>query len=115
MRNKRVGVGVANTSSIAEDVIKSIMVMKMDEKRFSLKEWEDLNYCEHCFYDGESELSDSDVVDVLNRLNDETVFLAKQKDYWKSKAMTLLMQVRRLTPRMSAKEVIEFSKELEDE
>ena len=38
----------------------------MSEKRFSLKEWEDENYCEHCFYGGESELSDSDVVDKLN-------------------------------------------------
>lgn len=41
--------------------------------------------------------------------------LEEEKGYWKSKAMTLLMQVRRLTPRMSAKEVIEFGKELEDE
>jgi len=38
----------------------------MSEKRFSLKEWEDLNYCEHCFYDGESQLSDDDVVVLLN-------------------------------------------------
>ena len=41
--------------------------------------------------------------------------LVEEKGYWKSKAMTLLMQVRRLTPRMSDKEVIEFGKELEDE
>ena len=45
------------------------------------------------------------------QLRKETVFLA----YWKRKAMTLLMQVRRLTPRLTDKEVIEFSKELEDE
>ena len=38
----------------------------MSDERFSLKEWEDLNYCEHCFYDGESQLSDSDVVVLLN-------------------------------------------------
>ena len=38
----------------------------MSQKRFSLKEWEDLNYCEHCFYDGENQLSDSDVVVLLN-------------------------------------------------
>ena len=38
----------------------------------------------------------------------------KEKQYWKSKAMTLLMQVRRLTPRMTDKEVIEFNKELEE-
>ena len=41
--------------------------------------------------------------------------LEEEKEYWKSKAMTLLMQVRRLTPRMTDKEVIEFSKELNDE
>lgn len=41
--------------------------------------------------------------------------LEEEKEYWKSKAMTLLMQVRRLTSRMTAKEVIEFGKELEDE
>ena len=45
------------------------------------------------------------------QLKKETVFLA----YWKRKAMILLMQVRRLTPRMTDEEVIEFSKELEDE
>ena len=60
----------------------------------------------------------SDVVELLNalyeeneQLKKETVFLA----YWKRKAMILLMQVRRLTRRMTDKEVIEFSKELEDE
>ena len=45
------------------------------------------------------------------KLQKENVFLA----YWKRKAMTLLMQVRRLTPRMTDKEVREFSKELDDE
>lgn len=60
----------------------------------------------------------SDVVELLNalyeeneQLKKETVFLA----YWKRKAMTLLMQVRRLTPRMTDEEVMEFSKELDDE
>lgn len=45
------------------------------------------------------------------QLRKENFFL----DYWKRKAMILLMQVRRLTPRMTDKEVIEFSKELDDE
>ena len=45
------------------------------------------------------------------QLQKETVFLA----YWKRKAMILLMQVRRLTPRMTDEEVMEFSKELDDE
>ena len=43
------------------------------------------------------------------QLRKENFFL----DYWKRKAMILLMQVRRLTPRMTDKEVIEFSKEIE--
>lgn len=101
----------------------------MSEKRFSLKEWEDLNYSEHCFYEGENQLSDSDVIVLLNdqqtiikrleeendQLQKENIFLAKQRNYWKSKGMTLLMQVRRLTSRMTDKEVMEFSKELDDE
>ena len=45
------------------------------------------------------------------QLQKENFFLA----YWKRKAMTLLMQVRRLTPRMTDEEVMEFSKELDDE
>ena len=49
------------------------------------------------------------------RLRIENKKLKEEKGYWKGKAMTLLMQVRRLTPRMTDKEVIEFSKELENE
>ncbi len=52
------------------------------------------------------------------KLKEQQVTISKleeEKEYWKSKAMTLLMQVRRLTSRMTAKEVIEFGKELEDE
>ena len=45
------------------------------------------------------------------QLQKETFFLA----YWKRKAMILLMQVRRLTPRMTDKEVREFAKELEED
>ena len=56
-----------------------------------------------------------EVVDKLNEQKDTILKLEEEKGYWKSKAMTLLMQVRRLIPRMSAKEVIEFGKELEDE
>ena len=55
------------------------------------------------------------IVDLLNEQQATILKLEEERGYWKSKAMTLLMQVRRLTPRMSAKEVIEFSKELEDE
>ncbi len=55
------------------------------------------------------------IVEKLNEQQDTISKLEEEKNYWKSKAMTLLMQVCRLTPRMSAKEVIEFGKELEDE
>lgn len=91
----------------------------MSEKRFELQHINDLTDQEYMrlkkITDNGELITLGEVVDLLNELNDETVFLAKQKDYWKNKAMTLLMQVRRLTPRMSAKEVIEFGKELEDE
>ena len=77
------------------------------------------------FSDGFIHLSATEVCELLNeqqstisrleaeneKLQKETVFLA----YWKRKAMTLLMQVRRLTPRMTDEEVMEFAKELEDE
>lgn len=46
---------------------------------------------------------------VNEQLRKENFFL----DYWKRKAMILLMQVRRLTPRMTDKEVIEFREDLE--
>lgn len=51
---------------------------------------------------------DDEVVDLLNNLDEEI-------DYWKHKALTLLMQVRRLTPRMSNKEIREFNKEISDD
>ena len=41
--------------------------------------------------------------------------VTEERDYWKDKAMTLLMQVRRLTSRMTDEEVKEFARELEDE
>lgn len=53
-------------------------------------------------------------IDLLNEQQTTISQLEKEKQYWKSKAMTLLMQVRRLTPRMTDKEVIEFNKELEE-
>ena len=55
------------------------------------------------------------IVDVLNEQQNTIFKLEEEKGYWKSKAMRLLFQVRRLTPRMTDKEVIEFAKELEDE
>ena len=62
-----------------------------------------------------SQILDSDVADLLNEQQATISQLEEEKGYWKNKAMTLLMQVRRLTPRMTDKEVREFSKELDDE
>ena len=38
----------------------------------------------------------------------------EEKEFWKNKAMTLLFQVRRLTPRMTNDEIAIFTKELEE-
>ena len=45
-------------------------------------------------------------VELLNNLIEE-------RDYWKKNAMTLLMQVRSLTPRMTDEEVRRYNQELE--
>ena len=84
----------------------------MNEKRFTFY-YERGN--EVVIEDNGKRLSNKKVVDLLNKQQSTISKLEEEKGYWKSKAMTLLMQVRRLTPRMSAKEVIEFGKELEDE
>jgi len=65
--------------------------------------------------DNGKRLTSEDIVDLLNEQQATISKLEEEKGYWKSKAMILLMQVRRLTPRMTDKEVMEFSKELEDE
>lgn len=36
-----------------------------------LEEWEDVNYCEHSFKFKDEWLTDKEVVDLLNKLNDE--------------------------------------------
>ena len=56
----------------------------------------------------------SDICNILNDQYSTINALKEEKEYWEGKAMTLLMQVRRLTSRMTDKEVEEFSKELED-
>lgn len=80
----------------------------MNEKRFTLDD-------ESRIWDNGMPMTALDIVYILNKQQAIISKLEEEKGYWKSKAMTLLMQVRRLTPRMSAKEVIEFGKELEDE
>ena len=80
----------------------------MNEKRFTLDD-------ESRIWDNGMPMTALDIVYILNKQQATISKLEEEKGYWKSKAMILLMQVRRLTPRMSAKEVIEFGKELEDE
>jgi len=101
----------------------------MSEKRFKLIKEATLQYpiCEN-----EIQLSENQIVDLLNSQSDALLYYDKlvsdlkkeneqlQKEtfflaYWKRKAMILLMQVRRLTPRMTEKEVREFAKELEED
>jgi len=50
-------------------------------------------------------LTGEENVELLNNLIEE-------RDYWKKNAMTLLMQVRSLTPRMTDEEVRRFNQEL---
>lgn len=43
-----------------------------------LEEWEDVNYCEHAFKFKDEWLTDKEVVDLLNQLNDENEELKKE-------------------------------------
>jgi len=52
----------------------------MTNKRFSYKDWEDVNYCEHCFYDGDEPLDDKEVVGLLNTLHQENLSLKFELD-----------------------------------
>lgn len=56
----------------------------------------------------------TELEDLVNEQQATINKLQEEKEYWESKAMTLLLQVRRLTSRMTDKEVKEFSKELEE-
>jgi len=59
---------------------------------------DDIDYEEYVY-------DEEEVVELLNNLIGE-------RDYWKKNAMTLLMQVRSLTPRMTDEEVRRFNQEL---
>ena len=39
--------------------------------KFRLEEWEDVNYCEHCFYNDDEPLGDGDVVLLLAKVTEE--------------------------------------------
>ena len=99
------------------------MVM-MNEKRFRLIKIDDYVFQIHdidndlylvaeqiCNLLNEQQATISDLKEENEQLRKENFFLG----YWKRKAMILLMQVRRLTPRMTDKEVREFAKELEED
>ena len=88
-----------------------------------IRKWSDGRYTlmfdEHTFFVWDNERDERMcALEVTKKLNEQQATindLEKQRDYWKNKAMTLLMQVRRLTSRMTDKEVKEFNKELEDD
>lgn len=46
--------------------------------KFTLEEWEDVNYCEHCFSMDDEGLNDKEVVDLLNSLSEENEQLKKE-------------------------------------
>lgn len=46
--------------------------------KFTLEEWEDVNYCEHCFSMDDEGLNDKEVVDLLNSLSEENEQLKQQ-------------------------------------
>lgn len=52
-------------------------------------------------------------IDTANELCELLNKQDKEIKYWKENAMTLLLLVRRLLPRMNDKEIAEYSKELE--
>lgn len=79
----------------------------MSEKRFSDIWCSETGHIGVIDFGIDKECTSDEFEDFLNELNEE-------KEYWKKQAMTLLMQVRRLTSRMTDKEVKEFSKELEE-
>ncbi len=85
----------------------------MSEQRFTIQKASGV-YLHLPIFDNSVEMADGDVCILLNEQQATIERLEEEKDYWKSKAMTLLMQVRRLTPRMTDKEVKEFNKELEE-
>ena len=86
-------IAFAVASCAEEEVIeKQKVVDLLNEQQATIRKLQDL-----C---GESDGENAKLLIENKKLKEE-------KGYWKSKAMTLLMQVRRLTPRMTNKEVIE--------
>ena len=94
------------------------------KNHYQLREVDDNNYC--C-----RRLEHEEVNDLLNEQQDQITNMKKERKKLKEEnerlmienaklkgaitTLELSMQVRRLTPRTTDKEVIEFNKELEDE
>lgn len=62
----------------------------------------------------EKKITKDDLLDEIAHLKSENEQLRQSKEFWRKNAMVLLMQVRRLTPRMTEKEIMEFAKELDE-
>ena len=78
MRNKNVGVGVANTNSIVKDATKSIIlvIMMNEEKRFVCI---DIGYGDEWYItDNGERLSEMEIVDLLNKQQDTIITLKKR-------------------------------------
>lgn len=52
--------------------------------KFRLEEWEDVNYCEHCFYNDDEPLGDEDVVLLLAKVTEENEELKKENEKLKN-------------------------------
>ena len=46
--------------------------------KFRLEEWEDVNYCEYCFYNGDKPLEDEEAVILLSDLTTENEQLKQE-------------------------------------
>ena len=96
------------------DIIDWLMVMiRMSEQRFIFYEYDDGTETIEDTEENEYYHFSNELVGLLNEQQATISKLEEEKGYWKSKVMTLLMQVRRLTSRMTDKEVKSFAAELE--
>ena len=68
--------------------------------RFSLKKWEDVNYCEHSFYDNEEPLSDDEVVDLLNKQQNTILSLENEVERQKNEIKLLIKEYGKIPPKI---------------
>ena len=62
-----------------------------------LEEWEDVNYCEHSFKFKDEWLTDKEVVDLLNDLNDENELLKIRFNEEREKSLKFCRNIDTLT------------------